>query len=116
MKVKGSEIKMERINAIKERLDADDQIGKTFGAQYEKKRGSIMMSKKKFFFVEEKGFLKKTYNLVLELPYEKVKNVSPEGDNGLVITELEGRKHTFRTDVIYENVTIEKNFNDLIHR
>ncbi|MBA7622550.1 hypothetical protein ES703_29928 [subsurface metagenome] len=56
------------------------------------------MSKRKLIFITEKGIFRKSYNLVLDLPYEKIKSIRTEGDYDLII-ETEDLKHTFESDM-----------------
>ncbi len=54
------------------------------------------MSKRKLIFITEKGIFRKSYNLVLDLPYEKIKSLRTEGKYNLII-ETEDLKHTFES-------------------
>lgn len=58
-----------------------------------------MGSNSKLVFVEEKGFLSKTYDVVLDLPYENVKECTSVDRYKLRITDSEGRQHEFVSDI-----------------
>ncbi len=105
---------MDLREAITARLDPDEKIDKTWAAQYERKGGDIVMSQKRFFFVESKGFLNKTYTIILELPYTKVKKVVAERTKQLAITDQEGHTYIFKTEI--DAARVEQSFDEIIPR
>ncbi|MFP3952388.1 MAG: hypothetical protein ACLFVP_09655, partial [Candidatus Bathyarchaeia archaeon] len=50
-------------------LDTNDEIEKTYPAELEDQYGYILMSNRKLQFISEEGFLRKSYDLKLDLPY-----------------------------------------------
>ena len=78
-------------------LDEGDDIQKSFQGKLDGDRGYLCLSNKKLLFVHEEGFLKKSYDLILDLPKEKVDKISHDGKYKLDITETEGKKHKFET-------------------
>jgi hypothetical protein len=85
-------------------LEKGDNIAKNYPAEYEGHFGHILMSNRKLQFVSEEGFFKKNYELILELPYEKIKKVSRDGRYELDITDAEGKKHRFETRDITSSI------------
>jgi len=81
----------------KKRLDLGDEIKSSWSGALDGKNGFLMMSNKKLLFMQESGFWRKKYDFPLDLPYEKIKDVKPEGRNKLVIADAEDRKHSFVT-------------------
>ncbi len=94
------------------KLDRGDKIQKSYFVKFDGKRGYLMMSNKKLLFVEEKGFLSKTYNLVLEIPYKKVSEVNVER-NQLVLGDGGGKNHNIAPIEVYA-LKIESNLKDLM--
>jgi len=83
---------MEKI--IEESLRFEDKIQKTYEGKLDGSYGIILMSKRRLLFITEKGLFRKRYNLILALPYKKIKSLQPEGKYNLII-ETEDLKHTF---------------------
>ena len=83
---------MEKI--IEGSLILEDKIQKTYEGKLDGSYGIILMSKKRLLFITEKGIFRKRYNLVLALPYEKIKSLQSDGKYNLII-ETEDLKHTF---------------------
>ena len=96
----------------KNRLDPGDQIQISFSARCDGKNGFLTLSNKKLFFVEEKGLLRKTYSLVLEIPYEKVGEITFESGQ-LTLTDSEGKRRNI-TPIEVSTSTIESSLKDLI--
>ena len=94
------------------KLDRGDQIQKSYFVKFDGKKGYLMMSNKKLLFVEEKGSLRKTYSLVLEIPYKKVSEVTVER-NQLVFGDGGGKNHNIKPIEVYAS-KIESNLKDLM--
>ncbi len=86
---------MSKKKIVEENLDLEDKIQKSYPGNLDGVYGSISMSKKKLLFISEKGLLSKSYNLVLDLPYEKIESLRTEGKYNLIIADVEGLTHTF---------------------
>ncbi|TFH19073.1 hypothetical protein E4H04_01260 [Candidatus Bathyarchaeota archaeon] len=56
-------------------IDPDDKIEKTYECSFDKQNGYLCLGRKKMVFVGVKGFLKKSYNLLLDASYTDVKEV-----------------------------------------
>ncbi len=70
---------MSRKKIVEESLGLEDKIQKSYTGNLDGVHGSISMSKKKLLFISEKGLFSKSYNLILDLPYEKIKSLRTEG-------------------------------------
>lgn len=57
------------------KLDPSDRIQKTYSCSFDKKNGYLCLSNDKLLFVSSKGFLKKSYNVELDIPYTDLKEV-----------------------------------------
>ena len=88
---------MSREKIVEEGLGLEDKIQKTYPGDLDGVYGSVSMSKKKLLFISEKGLFSKSYNLVLDLPYEKIQSLRTEGKYNLIIEDVEGLKHTFKS-------------------
>ena len=61
------------------KLDPSDTIQKTYTCTLDKKYGYLCLSNEKLLFVSSKGFLKKSYNVELDVPYTDLKEVKLDG-------------------------------------
>jgi hypothetical protein len=84
---------MSREKIVEESLGPEDKTQKSYEGKLDDANGIMSMSKRKLIFITEKGIFRKSYNLVLDLPYEKIKSLRTEGQYNLII-ETEDLKHT----------------------
>lgn len=94
-------------------LDHGDEIQKIYVGKIDGERGYLCLSNMKLLFVHEEGFLRKTYDVTIDLPYEKIGKISREGRYELNLVEVEGQKHDFKTVEPPVSV-IEKSLKDLM--
>ena len=85
---------------LEENLGPKDERKRSYEGRLDKTYGMMLMSKKKLIFFTEKGFFRKSYNLILNLPYEKIKSLRTEKKYNLII-ETEDLKHTFVSSARY---------------
>jgi hypothetical protein len=78
-------------------LESGDEIQKSYPGKIDGKYGYLVMSNRKLQFVHEKGFLRKSYELILDLPYEKIGKIFPKSRYELDLTEIGGKTHAFKT-------------------
>jgi len=93
-------------------LDHEDRIQKSYSGKLDGKNGYLMMSNRKLLFVHEKGFMKKTYDLTLDLPYGKIGKINPHGKYELEITDTDGVKHSFKAMGLNISI-VEKSLEEL---
>ena len=60
---------MSREKIVEESLGPEDKTQKSYEGKIDGAYGIMSMSKRKLIFITEKGFFRKSYNLVLDLPY-----------------------------------------------
>ncbi len=104
---------MSREKIVEERLGPEDKTQKSYEGKLDGAYGIMSMSKRKLLFITEKGLFRKSYNLVLDLPYEKIKSLRTEGDYDLII-ETEDLKHTFESTLRIS--TVEKALRELMEQ
>ena len=95
---------------IEESLGLEDSIQKTYEGRLAGVYGVILMSKRKLLFINEKGIFRKSYNILLDLPYKKIKGLRTEGNYNLIIDDVVGLKHTFISNMrvqIVEKALVE---------
>ncbi len=56
-------------------IGPDDKIEKTYSCSFDKQNGYLCLGRKKMVFVSVKGFLKKTYDVLLNASYDDIKEV-----------------------------------------
>ena len=101
-----------RLEIARERLESGDEVQRSYGGRLDNRGGTLMGSKNKLVFVEEKGFLSKTYDVVLDLPYENVREFTSIDKYRLRITDTEGKKHEFVSDIAAS--TVDKALKELM--
>ena len=78
-------------------IDQGDSIQNSYEGELDGKMGYLLLSKRKLLFVREEGFLRKSYDLSLDLPYDDIEEFSLKGRYELKMTDVEGREHGFRS-------------------
>ena len=69
----------------------------------------MVMSRKKYIFVESKGFIRKTHTAVLDVPFENIEDMAREGTTKMALKLKDGSSYEFSTfklpvDVIKEEL------------
>ena len=95
---------MSREKVVEESLGPDDKVQRNFEARLGGAYGIISMSKRKLIFVTEKGRTQKSYKLVLDLPYEKIKSIQTERDYTIILEDVVGLKHPFKSVMLAQIV------------
>jgi len=102
------------LELAKKKLDPKDRVQREYEVRFDGKTGWLVMSFRKLLFVEERGFLRKQYNLLLDLLYENIDNIALERDQ-LVITDSENLKHICTSRYV-NLLTIRNNLNLLVQQ
>jgi len=89
---------------VEESLGLEDKVQKSYEARLDGAYGILSMSKRKIIFVTEKGRGRKSYNLVLDLPYEKIKSIRIESYYTLILEDVVGLKHSFKSVMLAQIV------------
>jgi len=55
------------------------------------------MSRKKYVFVESKGFIRKTHTTILDVPHENVEDMVREGTTKMTLKLKDGSSYAFAT-------------------
>ena len=95
---------MSREKVVEDCLGLEDEIQKSYEGRLDGAYGIISMSKRKLIFVIEKGRTQKSYKLVLDLHYEKIKSIRTERDYTLIIEDVFGLKHAFKSVMLAQIV------------
>jgi hypothetical protein len=94
-------------------LEKGDKVERTYPARLEGRTGYMLLSGKKFQFVNEEGFLRKSYDLTLDLPYEQIDTVTLKEKYILEIMDKNGKKHDLQFSEI-PATTPQQYLNDLM--
>jgi hypothetical protein len=92
-------------------LDPKDEVSKAYPGEFEKKYGSLVLSKTRLLFIKEEGFLKKSYTTTLNLTYKEVKNIVRKGEY-LEFTDVKDKVYVFKSEV--SAPIVEKSLRELI--
>jgi hypothetical protein len=92
-------ISSKRLEVARGRLGPQDEVQRSYAGRLDDRRGMLMASNEKLLFVEEKGFLSKTYDVVLDLPYGEVRECVPVDRYKMRISCFDGRQHEFVSEI-----------------
>ncbi len=98
---------------VEESLGPEDKTQRSYEGRLDRDFGILSMSKRKLIFITEKGIFRKSYNLVLDLPYEKIKSLRTEGDYDLIIV-TEDLERTFKSELRVR--TVEETLRELMEQ
>jgi hypothetical protein len=93
-------------------LKKDEHIQKNFEGRLNKDFGYLFLTENRLLFVKQEGFLRKRYEVTLDLPKEEVEEIKQVESYQMEILETGGEKHVFESDIGVSS--IEKNINELL--
>jgi len=99
---------------VEESLGPEDKIQLSYPGELDGVYGIISMSMRKLLFIIEKGIFRKSFSLVLDLPYEKIKSFRTVGKYNLII-ETEDREHTFKSQDLRISI-VEKALREIMEQ
>jgi hypothetical protein len=76
------------VTTVKQALEKGDSIKFTWPGTYDGIYGHIVLSKKRFIFVEVHGFIHQTAQVILNLPYNTIHNAVLQNDQQLIINSI----------------------------
>jgi hypothetical protein len=79
LQLNGFEMSKQWYDLATGKLDPTDRIQKTYSCSFEEKNGYLCLTNDKLLFVSIKGFLKKSYNVELDVPYNELNEVKLDG-------------------------------------
>ena len=83
----------------KQKLGPDDEIKRTYTCRLENDGGYLCLGSKKMVFVNEKGFLRKSYNVLLDVPYTDVNEIGLADRFSLDVVQQDKRYKLVSSDV-----------------
>jgi len=87
-------------------LGPDDTIEKTYSCRFEKQGGYLCLARKKMVFVSVKGFLRKSYDVLLNAPYDEIDEVKRAGRYKIDHIQ-KGETHLIETSDISAKILVE---------
>jgi len=93
-------------------LKKDEHIQKNFEGRLDGNFGYLFLTDHRLLFVKQEGFLRKSYEIILDLPKEDVEEISQVESYKMEILETGGERHVFESDIGVSS--IEKNINELL--
>jgi hypothetical protein len=109
MKARQSISKMSRkwFEMAQRLLDEGDEIRKSYDGKIDGKYGWLIISDKKVMFLNESGFISKSYSVVFEILRENIKDITQKGAYELIITDVSGNTSRFQTLEIHADLILE---------
>ena len=96
------------------RLEPPDRVQKSYRIGYDRSEGFIVLTNRKAMVLEERGFFRPSYHVIVEIPYPEIAEVTVEDTHRLVITDTEDRKHAFVTFAEVTATILERDLTNLI--
>ncbi len=87
------------------KLDPEDSLQKSYSCTYDKGNGYLCLGKRKLVFVRVKGFLRKSYDVTLDLPYDELDEVKLESRFKFALTHNDA-KHFIETSDLSAKVVL----------
>ncbi len=87
------------VEAAQKSIEPSDKVQRSYSGRIESKYGYLVLTKKKLMFLREEGFLGKTYSVVLNLPYDKVRDYSSKQRFNLEVNDALGGRKVFVSEV-----------------
>ena len=85
------------LKVANERLGSEDKVLCSYYVECEGKYGSLALSHRQLMFIEIKGFFKKQYTIIFEIPYDQIDEIAIAAHNSLEIS-TKGKKYIFELD------------------
>ena len=94
------------------KLEAGENIIKSYPGSLDGKKGYILITNDRLLFENVKGFLSKSYDIVLDTPLNDIEDLNVQGRHKISFS-LKGAKHTLDTDELPANI-IKNNLQEAI--
>lgn len=102
------------LDFVRDTLRSEDQVKKNYRALYNAKEGFLILSNKKLLFIEERGFFRRSYNVILEMPYEKIEKMDVVASHRLELTDTDRKTYTIASFGEVTASTLEEDLKTLI--
>jgi hypothetical protein len=100
------------LDVVKKDLESGEDIQHQYRAIYEGREGVLITSNRKLRLMERKGFFGANYRVVMEIPYDKIDEVTAVASHRFEL-ETEGRRRGFTTVGVITANTIVDEIRDL---
>lgn len=87
-------------------LGPDDKIEKTYSCTFDKQNGYLCLGRKKMVFVSVKGFLKKSYDVLLNASYDDIKEVKLASRFKIDLNHS-GKVHSLETSDVAAKIIVQ---------
>ena len=94
------------------KLQAGENIVKSYPGSLNGKRGYVLITSDRLLFENVKGFLSKSYDIVLDIPLKDIENMNLQSRHKIELS-VKGKKHTLETDELPANI-IKNNLQEAI--
>ena len=72
--------------AAEQHLTNDDNIVQQYRSFHNNTEGALFLAKQRLLFIQSTGFLRKTYHVTLNIPYETITKTTVEASHRFTIT------------------------------
>jgi hypothetical protein len=80
-------------------MEVGDKVQRSYTGRIDGKYGYLLLTKKKLMFLKEEGFLSKAYSVLLNLPYDNLRDYSTKQRFNLEILDASGGRKVFVSEV-----------------
>jgi hypothetical protein len=81
------------------RLKKGEEIEKNYEGTLDGNFGYLFITNQRLLFVKQEGFLRKSHELILDLPQENVEKMQKVDNYQMEIVESDGKKHVFESTI-----------------
>jgi len=85
------------LNETKKLLKENELVRKSYHLELDSHEGYITLTDERLIFLQVKGFLKKSYNKILDLPYNKIISIEHNNDHKFTLNSKNDKKFIFST-------------------
>jgi len=86
------------------KLKKKEKLGKNFEGRLDGNYGHLFITNKRLLFIKQEGFLRKSYEMILDLPQKNIESLECTGKHRMDIVESGGNRHGFESDIVASRV------------
>jgi hypothetical protein len=94
-------------------LAPEDKDEYNYPVRCDGKQGYLVLSQRKVLFLEEKGFISKHYDVILDIPYEHIDEITVKGHALFITEKITWSRHNIISSFDFPISTIENTLREL---
>lgn len=86
------------------KLKKKEKFEKNFEGRLDGNYGYLFITNMRLLFIKQEGFLRKSYEMILDLPQKNVESLECTGKYQMDIVESGGNRHRFESDIVASRI------------